>query len=354
MIRTLTFGVVVCLFLTTLNAQPIDTSSQTSFIVLPIVYYTPETSWAFGGASAYVFSLPGNRIPNSQIQLGAAYTLEKQLLTYLSYRIYYKEWNTFGELGYYRYTYRFFGIGDQPTDDYELYDVNFPRIRMSALRRVRQNQYIGLTLWWEDYQITDLDATGKLQNENILGASGGATIGVGPSFVHDARNSVFFPTTGWYTEGNLLTFPEKLGSAYSFSSLDLNARLFHAWSSSHTLALDAFATSKWGDVPFNMLAFIGGSRRMRGYFEGQYRDRHAVQLQAEHRWLFSPRWGVVGFLALGSALPDFKQVQENELLTTAGVGLRFAIDKARKLNLRLDAGFGKQTSGYYLTVGEAF
>ncbi|NJL73774.1 MAG: hypothetical protein HC892_00795 [Saprospiraceae bacterium] len=107
MIRIFACWLVIFLLFAKLNAQPIDTSSQTSFIVLPIVYYTPETSWAFGGASAYVFSLPGQRIPNSQIQLGGAYTLEKQLLTYLSYRIYYKEWNTFGELGYYRYTYRF-------------------------------------------------------------------------------------------------------------------------------------------------------------------------------------------------------------------------------------------------------
>jgi len=31
---------------------------KTGFFILPIIYYTPDTRWAFGGAGVYYFKLP--------------------------------------------------------------------------------------------------------------------------------------------------------------------------------------------------------------------------------------------------------------------------------------------------------
>jgi len=39
---------------------------------------------------------------------------------------------------------------------------------------------------------------------------------------------------------------------------------------------------------------------------------------------------------------------------SVGTGLRIMIDKAERLNMRLDFGFGDDTSGFYLNVTEAF
>jgi hypothetical protein len=36
------------------------------------------------------------------------------------------------------------------------------------------------------------------------------------------------------------------------------------------------------------------------------------------------------------------------------VGLRYALRPREKLNLRVDAGFGKQSQGTYVNIGEAF
>jgi hypothetical protein len=37
-----------------------------------------------------------------------------------------------------------------------------------------------------------------------------------------------------------------------------------------------------------------------------------------------------------------------------GLGLRLMIDKAQKINIRADYGWGYRSRGFYLTFGEAF
>jgi len=37
-----------------------------------------------------------------------------------------------------------------------------------------------------------------------------------------------------------------------------------------------------------------------------------------------------------------------------GIGFRYILDKEEKINLRVDIGFGQNTSGFYFGVEEAF
>lgn len=354
-LRVLLFIVFMPFFRGFVTAQPIDTSTKTTFLVLPLVYYTPETRWAFGVASAYVFQLPGEEIPASQLQAGGAYTLNKQLLTYVSYRLYRQEWLAFGEVGYYKYTYRFYGSGANPTPDFELYDVDFPRLRVNIMKRVRKNVYLGGTYWLEDYQVTKVEPGGLLDEGGYRGSEGSFTSGLGPSVIWDARNSIFYPTKGWYAEGWYQFYNKALGSDFRFRNLELNVRYFKQLHASGVLALDSYLSSRVFEVPFQYYSQLGGNRRMRGYFEGQYRDRNLFTTQAEYRQTFGQsRWGAVAFVGHGVIYPSLVLTTPARTLFSYGAGVRFAIDKQRRLNLRLDAGFGKNTSGYYFTVGEAF
>jgi hypothetical protein len=95
---------------------------RSRLIGLPIVFLSPETSWSFGVAGVYTFKLPEESDISrpSQIQLGAAYTLEDQILFYLPFQVFYKDrkYNFYGELGYYRYNYFYFGNGNS-FEDYD-------------------------------------------------------------------------------------------------------------------------------------------------------------------------------------------------------------------------------------------
>ena len=58
---------------------------KSSLILLPAIFYTPETR--LGGGTATIFSFrfrdQSDAIKPSQLQLGLAYTQEKQILAYL-------------------------------------------------------------------------------------------------------------------------------------------------------------------------------------------------------------------------------------------------------------------------------
>lgn len=84
------------------SLPPQQLFQKSSLIPIPIVYYTPETRLAAGAAILYTFRFRGQSglTRPSQVQVGFAYTQEKQLLLYLPFQVFFSEgnWQTYGEL----------------------------------------------------------------------------------------------------------------------------------------------------------------------------------------------------------------------------------------------------------------
>jgi hypothetical protein len=93
---------------------------------------------------------------------------------------------------------------------------------------------------------------------------------------------------------------------------------------------------------------------MRGFYEGRYRDHDLVVVQAEHRLPLWRRFGWAGFAGLGDVASKISQFRSRDVKASAGFGLRYMLIPEEKMNLRLDFGFGKNTSGFYVTITEAF
>jgi surface antigen Omp85-like protein len=336
-----------------------DSTRQSSFIPLPIVFYTPETSWGFGGVGIYSFHFKKDSINSrpSQIQLGAAYTLRNQILVYLPFQLFLKngKYKVYGELGYYRYIYEFSGIGNEGhQDESELYSVDFPRLRLNILQQVQPNLFVGLRYWMDDFNITQTEEDGLLENADITGAQGGFLSGLGIVANYDTRDKIFYPSRGLYAESLVFFNNNIFGSDFNYTKyiFDGSAYFQNKWR--HILALNIYAEMTSGDPPFNQLSLLGGNKRMRGYFEGEYRDKQYVSFQAEYRMHLFWRIGAVFFVGSGMVESDFKKVEVNNIKYVIGVGLRFLLDEKQKVNFRFDAGFGKNTSGLYVTVSEAF
>ena len=102
------------------------------------------------------------------------------------------------------------------------------------------------------------------------------------------------------------------------------------------------------------MALLGGTKRMRGYYEGRYRDNNAVLLQTESRFTVWKRFGVVGFYNFGGIASTISTFKLNEFKHTGGMGLRWMIDPERKVNLRVDSGYSEDGLAFYVTFGEAF
>lgn len=340
-----------------LFAQQDSLDRKSSVIGFPLLFFTPETRWGFGAAGIYNFYLDKeDRVsPPSQAQLGFAYTQNKQVIFYAPVRFYWDErkWQAYGQVAYYRFNYVFFGVGnDNPVR--EPYSVQFPRVRANIMRKIAPNFFAGIRYWFEDFDITSSSEGGLLDTDGVAGARGGVTSGPGIVMHYDTRDNVYFPSSGMFVEAVYHSNNGNYGSDYVYDRYRLDVRkYFEPWDN-HVLALQGFLDMNQGAPPFSQMAMLGGQKRMRGYYEGRFRDKHAILFQGEYR----PKiWRAVGgalFLSTGIVDETVGEMSLNNLRTTYGAGLRYMFDAEKKINVRFDAAFGKGTNNFYFTVGEAF
>lgn len=332
---------------------------KSSFLVLPLLFYTPETRLGGGGAALLTFRFRGEPESSkpSQVQLGLAYTQENQLLFYLPFQLYLQQekWWLAGELGYYRYIYRFFGIGNETPEEGEIYQANYPRLRLDVLRQVKPKLYLGLRYWLDDYHIVERDTTGLLANQSFTGRQGGVISGLGLVLNRDSRDQIFYPNTGNLIQMALYTNKKALGSDFNFSRLTLDASQYFSFGKEKIIAVNGFLDFLFGNPPFQQLALIGGPKKLRGYFEGRFRDKKLWVFQTEYRMSVYRFIGIVAFVGIGSVAPTFDDIFSQRVHFAGGLGLRFRISKKDKINIRLDLGIDEKGNTFpYLTIGEAF
>ena len=380
--RLLIVGLGLLIPATSANAaegmiQSADTTAPAkpfSIFPLPLIYYTPETRFAFGVAAAVTFRFrrdTARTIRPSQVTVGAAYTQNKQVLFYVPFQLYYHQNRYFaiGEVGYYKYNYFFFGLRDRETPK-ETYGVNFPRIRLSLYRRLTgsangRGLYAGLRYQFENYDVTDVAPEGVLASGTVPGGLGNRVSGGGPGLFYDTRDNVLYPARGVVADLSYMAHGRGIGSTSDFGRYVADIATYHPLSSKTTLAMNYVLSLTTGEAPFSALSFLGGTKRGRGFYEGRYRDDNLALVQAEIRQHVWWRLGVVAFGSVGvlgtsvrgaAYRNDF--LRFNQPKGTYGAGLRIRINND-KLNIRADYGRGlPQTgtgaSGFYLTIGEAF
>ncbi|GAA4346152.1 BamA/TamA family outer membrane protein [Hymenobacter saemangeumensis] len=346
-----------------------STPRRLALFPLPLVYYTPETRLAYGAAAVATLrfrrdaGFAGAR--PSQLTLGVAYTQNRQLLLYLPFQLFYARntYYAYGEAGYYRYNYYYFGQGTREVEP-ELYGVNFPRVRLNAFRRIltgigRGSLYLGGRYQYEDYDLTSVAEGGLLAGGTVPGGRGSRLTGGGLGVFYDSRDNVLFPRKGVVADVALLYRNRAVGAGAGgattrFTRYSADVSSYHALGPHAVLAANYWASFTTGVAPFNALSLLGGTRRMRGYYEGRYRDQNAALLQTELRFDVYRRLGGVLFGSVGTLGDDDALLRLHQPKAAYGAGLRFTINRRDHLNLRLDYGLGQQSSGFYLTIGEAF
>jgi hypothetical protein len=93
---------------------------------------------------------------------------------------------------------------------------------------------------------------------------------------------------------------------------------------------------------------------LRGYYEGRYRDRLYLSGQLEIRRHLFWRLGAVGFVGVGDVGDDIQDIRIRTAQVSGGAGLRVLFNQEENVNLRVDLGVGKHTTGVYFGLEEAF
>ncbi len=389
----------VSTLLTTLLAPiaPGDTvAKRFSLLPIPAVYYTPETRLAFGFGLTATFRFkgdsgkpamptPGIRAMSremlnraqplvplspsrpSQISLGAAYTQNKQLLFFAPFQVFFDQDNYYinGEIGYYRYSYYFYGVGQRDLAARELYGVNFINTRLNVFRRIanlsqKGKLYAGVRHQYEDFRVTTVVPDGVLASQAVAGGRGSRRTSFGLGLFYDSRDQVFFPSKGVIVDLAYLYNRWTASGAHDLTPTTYN-RYVADVSSYHPLAgrkailaMNYVVSFTDGLAPFSDLSMLGSSKRMRGYYEGRYRDQNIALLQSEVRFDIYKRLGGVVFGAVGLMGDEQQLLRTSDPKAAYGAGLRFTVNRRDHVNIRIDYGIGKQSSGFYLTIGEAF
>ncbi|KRP13985.1 MAG: hypothetical protein ABR95_08640 [Sphingobacteriales bacterium BACL12 MAG-120813-bin55] len=330
-----------------------------ALIGAPLVYYQPETRWAFGGGAVYTFT--DNEQPDNNPGLLKAlmvYTLERQVQSELGGDLFFQN-NTYYlsfNFTYYRYPGIFYGIGnDNSLDAAERYTFDRPYFRVNLNRKVSGNVSLGFKSFYEYSRLLEFEPGGIFDQMDVPGEEGGHNVGFGPWLWFDSRDDIFYPTSGWKVDISSIFHGNWLGGAYNYQDHQVEFSKYIRTYKQQVLAFNFLGLFNPGNPPFNRMALLGGQYYMRGNFEGRLRDKHYITMQAEYR---IPVWRFIGataFGGVGQVAPDLPGFAIDRMKYSYGAGLRMRLLQKSNINIRLDYGFGSDgDSGLYLQFNEAF
>ena len=253
---------------------------------------------------------------------------------------------------FYSFPCDFWGMGyDMGNDDSNKSDMKRwqARIKGSFLFHLGDNFYIGPMISY-DYVI------GKnIERPELLNGMDHHTwnIGVGFSAVFDSRDVLTNPHRGFYLNLTQCFRPRFMGNDYAFSTTDLQMDAYQQPWKGAILAEDFRTTLNFGNPSWGMMALLGNSNSMRGYYEGRYRDKHKIEAQVELRQHIWKRNGLTAWVGAGTVFGKFSEMRSRHILPNYGIGYRWEFKK--NVNVRLDYGFGKAgQSGFLFNINEAF
>ena len=335
------------------SAQEVARDTAIRFFVVPLLSYSSDTRLGFGAAGIITFR--GNPL-RSSVTFGALYTQRKQFLLYFPYQWFSPRgnWRVYGEAGWYRYLYQYFGIGNNYPDDFiETYTAQYPRLRVTAARNLSARHLVGLRYNLDVYRILSSSPGSEVERRILPGAQGGRSSGFGPVWLYDSRDNQFYPRRGWFAEAALIGEHRLTASNFEFLRFSVDAARYWPLGNKMILATQVVAQFTGGNAPFFNLVQLGGTKRLRGYPDGKYRDRHLLLAQAE--WRFPIFWRLKGVLFAATGTVFGTPGEGLRWRPEGGAGLRLEFDKKQQLHLRLDygVGVGPENSGFYLTFGEA-
>lgn len=253
---------------------------------------------------------------------------------------------------FYSFPSYYWGIGyDNNNDDKNKTKIDRFQASMKAefLFKVARNLYVGPAVVW------DFEKAGNVSAQELHLFDGMSLIqrnyGVGASIQYDTRDFITNASKGVYIYLAQMLRPSWLGNDNKFSTTEFTVRGYKKVWKGGILAAELDSRFNFGNPSWALMAELGGSKSMRGYYEGRYRDKHSIEVQLELRQHVWRRNGITIWAGLGNVFHDKRTFKK--ILPNYGVGYRWEFKK--RVNVRLDLGFGKSDqNGFIFNINEAF
>ena len=327
--------------------------------VLPIVFYSPETSLGFGGSGLGTFRLNGepSESKTSSIILGFSYTLKNQILFFLPYEIYKRneDIRIKGELGFYKYFYNFNGIGGRSRyADLETYEVIFPRLVFTYSKAISRKWKVGIGYKFDNFNITNIEENGILETQKPVGYRGGRKSTITLQAYTDTRDNTLSAYKGYYIEGVLQRGDDLYFSDFDYFRFELDMRYYQPIKSDIILGAQFYIITADENTPFFDLGYAGDSKHARGYPDRRYINHNIIASQIELRYPIFKRFRGATFLTTLLAPDKLSRPFDNSLNWSAGMGIRFLLRPEDRTSVRIDVAGSEDGILYYFLVNEAF
>jgi len=332
--------------------------------IIPILYSSPETSFGFGAGLIFNWDFKNATAQtfSSRAQSSFIYTLNSQVNWKTSYAVFTNS-NKFvfkGIFSYNLFPQFFYGVGNDLTKaNRELFDYKQVYIDLNNRYRVFSGIYIGIDYFYKNlYDVSWVlgDSSKFWNNPELYGTNGYKISGLGPGLTFDTRDNALYPNKGAYLNFSFLFFGSPIGSQYQYRSFRMNLRKYISINKQkrRVLGINLLGNFSWNQTVFNQIPALGNDEIMRGYYSGSFRGYSYIALQVEWRMQIWSFLGLAAWLGAGEVGNSVKEYTWDGIKPNVGIGIRLLYDKASGANLRLDQGFGENSNGFYLGIGEAF
>lgn len=339
-----------------------------TFLAIPIISNNPVMKTGFGGLGMYFFKVGKKDTvsPPSLISLYAIYTTNNSYIVAPFARLFWNEDKnraTFGT-AFLGINNDFLYAGNNGGESVRLvYTEQRKFFTAEYSRKIIGDFYAGLLYLGT---ITDYTFNNGSEEENEFteeffkenGIKDNFVSSIGANLSFDNRDYPYYPTKGLSASVRPKVNTAWLGSENEYVDIDYKFAFYHSFKENKILALGVTGGFAFGDVPFDGYQNYGVRNSLRGYETGKYKGRNMIAAQAEYRWRFYKRWGVVAFAGTGSVWGNESSGEESferDWLPSFGAGARYMVSKEKKINIRLDYAIGVDgNEGIYFGVMESF
>ncbi len=343
-------------YFTDANKEHPDKAFDISFIGGP--HYSSETGFGVGIIGSGLYTA-GKQWRTDTVTPKSNVALKFDVATHQYYKVGAEGIHIFPKdrmrLIYDTYFYSFkdkmWGIGyDMGSDDANesVFKRLEARVKLDYVVRLGPNMFLGPSGMFTYANARRVDNPEVLcgQKDKIY------TTGLGLTLLLDSRDFAPNAYKGVYVKVDQVFNPSFMGNKYAFSYTEAIAAVYcRAWRGA-VIAPMVHARFTYGDTPWSMMSTFGGSHYMRGYYEGRYRDKCVMDATVELRQHVWGRNGIVVWLGAGTIFPNFAALRLDRVLPNGGIGYRWEFKK--RVNVRLDVGFGRGEKGVNFSINEAF
>ena len=325
-------------------------------VVAPIPGRSPQLGWTLALAGGY-FIQEQSAEPDQPKSIVGGFAMWAENGSYIygggaSLHLMDNRLRVKGGAAYADVTYRYYGLGDGQNQLPFNIDViqKMPLYAAQASWNFWKNLFVGV-----GYFGGEVDTSFKITFENpnlpdsIVLDIGAFTI----PFEWDTRDHELFPRDGWLIDGRATYYRDSAGGDIDADVYKVAFNNYRPIGENNVLASRLYFRGTEDNVPFFLLSTFGGSKDLRGYPSGRYRDRLMYALQTEYRWQVNNKWIVTGFVGVGEVAAEFSEFGD-DFLPAAGVGVRYVVSDKHRVSLSFDVAQGKHDPEFYFGINEAF